>query len=116
MDALAIPEEKRGPLDSQRGWQKRLSASFAYASLACSLSFWLVAALYYLQSGLHVRIPGWRWIESIANWQWVLFEAFALLLAIVATALGVFFGAKLWRIALPVALLMFLLTYYVMVS
>lgn len=51
-----------------------------------------------------------------ASWQWVLFEAFALVLAIVATAFGVFFGAKLWRIVLPMALLMFLLTYYVMVS
>jgi hypothetical protein len=116
MDALAIPEEKRGPPDSLRGWQNRLSASFACASLACSLSIWLVALLYYLQSGLHVKIPGWRWLESIVGWQWVLFEAFALLLAIVATALGVLFGAKLWRIALPVALVMFLLTYYVMVS
>jgi hypothetical protein len=48
--------------------------------------------------------------------EWVLFEAFTLLLAMVATVLGVFFGAKLWRLALPVALLMFLLTYYVMVS
>ena len=46
----------------------------------------------------------------------VLFEAFALALAIVATVLGVFFGAKLWRLALPVAALMFLLTYYIMVS
>jgi hypothetical protein len=112
MDGLAIPEEKRG----QRGWQKRFSTSFAYASLACSLSFWLLSALYYVQVGLRVRIPGWRRVDSIANWQWVLFEAFALLLAIVATAFGVFFGAKLWRIALPVALLTFLLTYYIMVS
>ena len=38
----------------------------------------------------------WRWIDSITGWQWVLFEAFALLLAIVA-ATGLFFGAKLWR-------------------
>jgi hypothetical protein len=112
MDALAIPEDKRG----QRGWQKQLSAGLAYASLTCSLSFWLVFALYNVQSRLHVRIPGWRWVESIASWQWVLFEAFALLLAIGATAVGLFFGAKLWRAALPVALLMFLLLYYVMVS
>jgi hypothetical protein len=111
-DGLAIPEEKRG----QRGWQKRLSASFAYASLVCSLSFWLLGALYYVQVGLRARIPGWRWVDSIVSWQWVLFHAFALLLAIVAAAIGFFFSAKLWRIALPVALLTFLLTYYVMVS
>jgi|HubBroStandDraft_2_1064218.scaffolds.fasta_scaffold15934_2 hypothetical protein len=112
MDGLAIPEGKRG----QRGWQKRFSASLAYASLACSLSFWLMGALYYLQVGLRVRIPGLRWVDSIASWQWVLFEAFALLLSIVAAASGLFFGAKLWQIALPMALLMFLFTYYVMVS
>lgn len=116
MDALAIPEEKRGHLDSQRGWQKRLSASFAYASLACSLSLWLVLGLYYLFGLLHINPPGWRWVVSLVGWQWLLFGAFSLLLAMVATALGVFFGAKLWRIALPLALLMFLLTYYVTVS
>ena len=116
INGLVIPEDKRSHPDSQGGWQKRLSSSLAYASLVCSLSFWLVAALYYVQSGLHVRIPGWRWVNSIANWQRVLFEAFALLLAMVATALVGFFGAKLWRIALPVAFLTFLLTYYTMVS
>ena len=116
MDALAIPEEKRGHPDLRRGWQARLSASFAYASLVCSLSIWLVFALYYLQVGLRLRLPGWRWIDSLTSVEWVLFEAFALLLAMVATLLGVFFGAKLWRLALPIALLMFLLTYYVMVS
>lgn len=105
-DGLAIPEEKR----EQRGWQARLSTSFAYASLVCALSFWLAFALYYL------KVPGWGWINSLTAVQWVLFEAFALLLAIVATASGLPFGAKLWRIALPVALLMFLLSYCVMVT
>jgi hypothetical protein len=112
MDGLAIPEEKRGESD----WQKRFSTSFAYASLACSLSFWFLGALYFVPVSLRVRIPGWRWVNSIVGWQWVIFEAFALLLAIIATASGAFVGAKLWRIALPVALLMFLLIYYVMVS
>jgi len=116
MGGLAIPEEKRSHLDSQRGWQARLSASFACASLVCSLSFWLVFTLYYLQASLRLNLPGWRWINSFTSPQWVLFEAFALGLAIVATVLGLFWGAKLWRIALPVALLMFLFMYYVMVS
>ncbi|HEV3419601.1 MAG TPA: hypothetical protein VG075_04815 [Candidatus Acidoferrum sp.] len=109
---LAIPDGKRGHPDSQSGWRVQCSASFAYASLGCSLAFWLVFALYYVQVDLHLRIPGWRWLESIASWQWVLFEAFALLLAIVAAV----FRAKLWPIALPVAFLTFLLTYYTMVS
>lgn len=89
-----------------------LSSSFAYASLACSLSFWLAGALSYLQTGTHLRLPELRWVVTLPGWKWALFEAFALLLAIVATALR----SKLWRIALPVALLMFLLTMYIMGS
>ena len=108
-DGLAIPDEKRGP---RHGWPGRVCASIGYASLACSLSFWLVFALYCVQVGLRVRLPGWRWIDSIANWQWVLFEAFALLLAIVAAV----FRARFWPIALPLAFLTLLLTYYATVS
>ena len=58
---------------------------------------------------------GWGWVVSLPGWNWTLFEAFGLLLAIVATVLGVV-EAKLWRIALPVAFLMFLLTMYIMGS
>lgn len=114
-DSLVIPDEKRGPVDSQHGWQGRLSASIAYASLACSVAPWLMLGLYDLLDGLHMSPPGWRWVVSLPGWKWTLFEAFGLLLAIVATVLGVV-GAKLWRIALPVAFLMFLLTMYVMWS
>lgn len=92
--------------------KERLSSSFAYASLACSLSFWLAGALSYLQTGLHLTLPGLGWVVTLPGWKWALFEAFALLLAIVATALR----SKLWPIALPVALLMFLLTMYIMGS
>ena len=49
-------------------------------------------------------------------WRWVLFEAFALLMAMVSAAVGAFFDARLWRIALPVALLMLLFMDYVMGS
>lgn len=93
--------------------KERLSNSFAFASLACSLAFWLALGLYYLLGGLHMSPPVWRWIVALPGWKWALFEAFGLLLAIIATVLGVL-GAKLWRIALPVALLMFLLTMYIM--
>jgi hypothetical protein len=81
----------------------------AYASLACSLLFWPALGLYSLQTSLHLRLPGWGWVEALPGWKWTLFEAFALLLAIVATVLR----SKLWPIALPVALLMFLLTMYI---
>jgi len=90
--------------------KERLSSSFAYASLACALSFWLAGALSYLQTGLDIRLSGLGWVVTLPGWKWALFEAFALLLAIVATVLR----SKLWRIALPVAFLMFLLTMYIM--
>ena len=92
--------------------QERISNGFAYATLGCSVSFWLVLGLYYLLGGLHMFPPGWRWVASLPGWKWTLFEAFGLLLAIVATVLG-FVRAKLWRIALPVGFLMFLLTMYI---
>jgi hypothetical protein len=92
--------------------RERGSNIVAYASLACSISFWLAFGLYSLQTGLHLRLPGWGWFVALPGWKWTLFEAFALLLAIVATALR----SKLWPIALPVALAMFLLTMYIMGS
>ena len=95
--------------------REKISDSFAGASLACSLSLWLVLALGYLFDRLHISPPGWGWVDSLVGWQWTLFEAFALLLAIIATVFGIR-GAKLWRIALPVALLMFLLAMYIMGS
>lgn len=96
--------------------KQQLSNSFAYASLACTLVFWPVLGLYYLLGGLHISPPGWRWVISLPGWKWALFEAFSLLLAMIATAIGILVGAKLWRIALPVAFLMFLLMMYVMGS
>ena len=112
MDGLAIPEEKRGYPDSR--WQKRLSVSFAYASLACSLSLWLALGLFYLQGALHFSLPGWKWIASLPGWTWPPVELFATFLSIVAAALHL--HSKLWRIALPVSSLMFLFTMYVMGS
>lgn len=93
-----------------------ISNSFSCASLACALAFWLVFGLYYLLGGLHISPPGWGWVVSLPGWKWALFEAFSLLLAIIATVIGVVAGAKLWRIALPVAILMFLLTMFIMGS
>jgi hypothetical protein len=96
--------------------KERFSNSLACASLACSLAFWLALGLYYLLGGLHISLPGWRWVVSLPGWKWAIFEALGLLLAIIATVIGLVVGAKLWRIALPVALLMFLLTMYIMGS
>jgi hypothetical protein len=96
----------------QQATKQRSANCFAYASLACSRSFWLAAGLDYLQTGPRLRLPGLTWVVTLPGWKWALFEALALLLAIIATALR----SKLWRIALPVALLMFLLTMYIMGS
>jgi hypothetical protein len=112
MDDLAIPEEKRGHPDSR--WKKRLSASSAYASLACSLSLWLALGLFYLQGALHFSLPGWKWITNLPGWTLPPVELFAVSLSIVAAALHP--HSKLWRIALPVGFLMFLFTMYVMGS
>ena len=96
--------------------REHISNGFSCASLACSLAFWLGFALYYLLGGLHISPPGWRWVVSLPGWKWALFEGLSLLLAMIATVIGFVVGAKLWRIALPVALLMFLLTMYIMGS
>lgn len=87
---------------------EQISNSFAYASLGCSVSFWLAGGLAFLQTDMHITLPGLHWIVTLPGWKWALFEAFGLLLALISTVLGVI-GAKLWRIALPVAFLMFLL-------
>jgi len=109
-DGLAIPDEKKGHSD----WHERLSTSFAYGSLACSLSLWAALALYHLQTALHFSLLGWKWFDSLPVWTWPLLELFALVLAITAAILHV--HAKLWRIALPLSVLMFLLTMYIMGS
>jgi hypothetical protein len=103
--------EKREP-KLQSMTKEKVSNGIAYASLACSLSFWPMLALFYLQTSLHFTLPGWHWLDGLTTWTWFLFEAFALLLAIVSTILR----SRLWRIALPVTFLMFLFVDYVMVS
>ena len=113
-DGLAIPDEKGGDSDSRGGWHGRLSGCFAYASLACSPLLWVALALYYLQSALHFSLPGWKWFNSLPGWTWPPLELFALFLAIIAAVLHP--HAKLWRIALPLSVLMFLFTLYVMGS
>jgi len=90
----------------------RLSNSFAYASLTCVLLFWIAFGLNSLPPYVQSKIPAWYWVLKQPGWVWPIVEGFALLLAIVATALR----SKLRPIALPVAALMFLLTMYIMGS
>jgi len=92
--------------------KERLSNGIAYLSLACSLSLWPLLGLFYLQASLHFKLPGWDLLAGLTGWQWFIFETFALVLAIVATVLR----SRLWRVALPVTFLMFLLSNYIMGS
>jgi hypothetical protein len=94
--------------------EEQISRGSAYASLGCSVSFWAVFALYGLRVGLHLTIPGLGALERQPGWFWTLIEACGLVLAIAAAATAP--RARLWRIALPVAFLMFLLTMYIMGS
>lgn len=90
--------------------KQRVSRALGYASLACSLSFWLdlgVGSLY-----IHLKLEGLKWLIVYPIWKWVIIEGFAVLLAILATA----FRSKLWQTAMPVSVLMFLLTMYIMGS
>lgn len=92
--------------------KQQLANGIACLSLACSLSLWPLLALFYLQTSLHFKLPGWDLLAGLTGWRWFLFETFALFLAIVATILR----SKLWRVALPVTFLMFLLSNYIMGS
>jgi len=111
-DGLAIPDGRRA--GSERGWHERLSSAFAYTSLICSLSFWASFALYYLQNALHFSLPAQKWFDSLSPLAWLKLQILSVLLAVIAAILN-YFG-KLWRIALPLSILMFLFIMYVMGS
>lgn len=112
MNGLAITEEKRGYSGSS--WRKRLSTSFGFAALACSLSPWLAFSLFYVQSALHFSLPGWKWVASLPGWTWPPVELLAVFLSVLAAVLHL--HSKLWRVALSVSFLMLLFTMYVMGS
>jgi hypothetical protein len=88
--------------------KEQISRGFAYASLGCSVLFWVAFGLYGLHVGLHLTVPGLGTLERQPGWFWTLIEACGLVLAIIAAATAL--RARLWPIALPIAFLMFLLT------
>jgi hypothetical protein len=96
--------------------REQFSNGFAYASLACTLAFWLVMGLDWLLGSLHIPLPGWLALLTLTGSKWALVELFGLLLAIIAAVLGLFTTVKLWWIALPVSLLMVVLVLRVMWS
>jgi hypothetical protein len=78
---------------------------FAYASLVCSLLFWLGLILSYAPVA-----P--RLINSIPGGWWLVIEGAGIALAAVAAVLQ----SKLWRLAVPLALGTFFFIWYVIGS
>jgi hypothetical protein len=76
---------------------KSLAKVFGYASLVCSLSFWVVLTLHY--------IPGFPKNIDLPFGYWALIWLVAMVLAVVATALG----SRRWALAAVVPLMMFVL-------
>ena len=81
------------------------SAAFAYASLVCSLSFWLCLMLSYFESVVTASLSGGRWLAI---------QGTGILLAVVAAVLN--FEKRLWIFCLGLALVTFLFVMYVIGS
>ncbi|HEY2545948.1 MAG TPA: hypothetical protein VGI46_07780 [Candidatus Acidoferrum sp.] len=96
---MPITDDQRR--DPERGLGRTIGHLCAALSLLCCLSFWLQMTLYFTTKVILIDFNGFQWFK---------FMGVAVVLAIVAVALG----SKLWRVALPVSLLMFFFTNYVM--
>ncbi len=75
--------------------------AFAYASLFCSAFFWINFASYYVPHAPKLNLTGFDWFRIMA-------------VAVILSGASVACRAKLWKLALPVALLMFFFVMYVM--
>jgi hypothetical protein len=82
---------------------KILADGSAYLSLACCVSFWILAAQYFIWGFSLGGLTGFQMFKTMGV---------AVLLATVALVLR----SKLWKFALPFALLMFFFTMYTMGS
>lgn len=89
------------PSGKQSATTERLGTVFAYASLGCTLLFWVEFAL--------SRVPGVPG-QNLTGFQWFKIMAVAVVLAVAAIPLR----SKLWKLSLPVAIAMFLFIMYVM--
>ena len=85
----------------QRETSKLVGNLLACASLLCCLAYWVSFALYYVMGTNKLDLTGFQWFKVMG---------IAVILAGIATALR----SRLWRVALPVALVMFLFVMYVM--
>jgi hypothetical protein len=75
--------------------------AFAYGSLLCSAFFWIDLAFYYIPHAPKLNLAGFDWFRIMA-------------VGVILSGAAVACRAKLWKIALPVALAMFFFVMYVM--
>jgi hypothetical protein len=74
---------------------------FAYGSLLCSAFFWIDFAFYYIPRAPQLNLTGFDWLRIMA-------------VAVILSGAAAACRAKLWKLALPVALAMFFFVLYVM--
>ena len=100
MENLAIPDQKRG----LPTWPKKLGTASAFASLTCSGSLWIIAALEYL---FH-----FSWTNRLTGFDFLKITAAGADLSIISALCRV----KLAIVAVPAAVAMFFLAMYSMGS
>jgi hypothetical protein len=76
---------------------------FAYASLVCSLSFWLGLILSYVPGAPRLDLPGVRWLAIMG-------------VGVVLAGVAAVLRSKLWPLAIPFALGNFFFVMHVMGS
>jgi len=75
--------------------------ALAYGSLLCSAFFWIDFAFHYVPRAPKLNLTGFDWFRVMA-------------VAMILSVASVACRAKLWKLALPVALVMFFLVMYIM--
>jgi hypothetical protein len=90
MPPMSTPSTNPAP-EQQSTRPKRLGNTFAYASVLCSLAFWVGFVLSYFPSKIRFDFNAFNWLRLMAA---------AILLAVVAR----FCGSQAWKRALTVAL------------
>jgi hypothetical protein len=91
MPPMSTPSTNPAPEQQQSTGPKRLGNTFAYASVLCSLAFWVGFVMSYFPTKVRFDFNAFNWLRLMAA---------AILLAVVAR----FCGSQAWKRALAVAL------------
>ena len=100
MTEVSTNSSKQGSADPQTV-VKFVGHVFAYGSLLCSAFFWMAFAFHYIPRVPQVNLTGFDWFRIMA-------------VAVILSGAAVACRAKLWKLALPVALAMFFFVLFVM--